>query len=183
MSPRRVCWAGSFAVCVTPFSRTGELDEHATRELIDLLISEGVDGIVVSGSLGEWYSLENAERIRLFEIAVDQTAGRVPLIGGTSAIRTKDAVDLTRAAQRLNCDGAMLLPPPYVNPTEREVMEFFREVNMVGLPLMLYNNPGRTGVNIDSALMTRLLEFDHIVSLKDSAGSGSNGQNARRSRG
>jgi len=169
MSARRVNWAGAFAVCVTPFTQDGELDEQATRALIDLLIAEGADGIVVSGSLGEWYALTNEERTRLFEIAVDQAAGRVRLIAGTSAIRTRDVVDLTRAAKGLGCDGAMLLPPPYVQPTEREVIEFFRAVDAVGLPLMLYNNPGRTGINLDARLLSLLLQFDQIVALKDSA--------------
>jgi 4-hydroxy-tetrahydrodipicolinate synthase len=154
---------------VTPFKQDGTFDEDATRELIELLIGEGVDGLVMSGSLGEWYALTNEERIRLFEVAADQTRGRITLIAGTSAIRTKDAVELTHAAKDLGCDGAMLLPPPYVLPTEREVFEFFRCIDEVGLPLMLYNNPGRTGINLNARLLSELLVLKNVASLKDSA--------------
>ena len=169
MSGRVVDWSGAFAVCVTPFTEQGTLDENATRELIDLLVSEGAKGLVMSGSLGEWYSLTNPERIRLFEIATEQSAGRVKIIAGTSAIRTADAVELTEAAKALGCDGAMLLPPPYILPTEREVLEFFRSVDAVGLPLMLYNNPGRTGVNLNARLLSDLVVLQNVAALKDSS--------------
>lgn len=165
---RRVSWSGSFAVAVTPFTRDGAFDEAAIRKLVECLITEGADGLVMAGSTGEWYTLTDAERVRLFEITVDQVRGRATVLAGTSAIATADAVALTSAAKRAGCDGAMLLPPPYVLPTERELLAYFAAVDEVGLPLMLYNNPTRTGVNLDARLLDKLLPLKTIAALKDS---------------
>lgn len=165
---RRVNWSGSFVVAVTPFAEDGGFDEPAIRTLVDLLIAEGADGLVMAGSTGEWYTMTDAERIRLFEITVEQVNGRATILAGTSAIATANAVALTSAAKDLGCDGVMLLPPPYVLPTERELIAYFSAVDEVGLPIMLYNNPTRTGVNLDARLLAKLLPLRRIAALKDS---------------
>lgn len=164
----RIEWSGVFVVCVTPFTKSGELDEPETRRLVEALIAEGADGIVLAGSTGEWFSMSLTERIRLFEIAADQNAERVVLLAGVSAIETQVCVALTQAAKELGLQGALVLPPPYVLPTERELFAFLNAINAVGLPLMLYNNPARTGVNINASLLARLLPMRSIVALKDS---------------
>jgi 4-hydroxy-tetrahydrodipicolinate synthase len=168
MAKQKIDWQGVFVVSVTPFDQNGGFDEKSCRTLIDQFIREGVNGIIVAGSTGEWFALDNKERIRLFEIAANQVGGRVKLLGGTCAIRTRDAVELTTAAKNLGLDGVLLLPPPYVNPTEAEVLKFFEQVSGVGLPIMMYNNPPRTQVNINAALGEKLCTFDSIVALKDS---------------
>ncbi len=165
---RRVSWSGSFVVAVTPFGRDGSFDEPAIRKLVECLITEGADGLVMAGSTGEWYTLTDAERIRLFQVTVHQTKGRAKVLAGTSAIATSDAVALTLAAKDAGCDGVMLLPPPYVLPTERELIAYFSAVDEVGLPIMLYNNPTRTGVNLDARLLGKLLALKNIAALKDS---------------
>ena len=167
MTERRTDWSGTFVPVVTPFTQSGELDEPSVRRILDLLIEEGVDGIVVAASTGEWFALSNDERIRLFEIAADQVRGRATLLAGTSAIATRDAVVLTEAARVLGLDGALILPPPYVLPSERETIAFFAAIAEVGLPLMLYNNPSRTQVNLNARLLGKLMEFDAVVALKD----------------
>lgn len=166
---RRVDWSGAFVVMVTPFREDGALDEPATRQLIDTLVDEGVDGIVVAGSTGEWFTMSDDERIDLFRIAADQNRRRVTLLAGSSAIATRSAVTVTAAAKRYGLDGTLILPPPYVLPTERELLAYFEAVDAVGLPMMLYNNPTRTGINLDARLLSKLLNFEHIVALKDSA--------------
>lgn len=168
MTSRRTDWTGTFVPVVTPFTRTGELDEPSIRRVLDLLIEEGVDGIIVAASTGEWFSLSNEERVRLFAIAFEQVNKRVRLLAGTAAMATRDAVFLTDAARKLGLDGALILPPPYVLPSERETVAFFAAVAEVGLPLMLYNNPSRTQVNINTRLLGKLVGFDAVVALKDS---------------
>lgn len=168
MAKKKIDWQGVFVVSVTPFDHTGAFDEKSCRALIDQFIKEGVNGIIVAGSTGEWFALSNKERIGLFEIAADQVDGRVKLLGGTCAIRTRDAVELTTAAKSIGLDGVLLLPPPYVHPTEIEVLKFFEQVSGVGLPIMMYNNPPRTQININATLGEKLCSFDSIVALKDS---------------
>lgn len=165
---RRTDWAGVFVVAVTPFAEDGGFDENAIRRMVDVYVDDGVDGIVLAGSTGEWYGMSDTERIDLFRIAADQNRGRVKLLAGTSAIATASAVTLTAAAREIGCDGAMLLPPPYVMPSNRELVAYFRAVDEVGLPMMLYNNPTRTGVNLDVAHLSMLMPLRNVVALKDS---------------
>ena len=168
MSTLRTNWKGVFPAAVTPFAEDGTFDEGKTRDLIDLLIEEGVHGIIVAGSTGEWFSLDFQEQVRLFEIAKEQSGGRVTVIGGTSAIGTREAVNLTRAAKDVGLDGCMVLPPPYALPTASEVVAHFEAIAKVGLPLMAYNNPTRTGINLDARMATQIAAFDAVVAFKDS---------------
>ena len=168
MHNRRVDWQGAFVVAVTPFAKNGSMDPPAIRALIEMLVAEGADGIVVAGSTGEWYGMSDDERVALFQIAAHQCRGRVKLLAGTSAISTKSAVALTAAAKDIGCDGVMLLPPPYVLPTERELLAYFAAVDEVGIPIMLYNNPARTGINLDARLLSLMMRLRNIAALKDS---------------
>jgi 4-hydroxy-tetrahydrodipicolinate synthase len=174
MAKRRTDWKGVFVVSVTPFTESGAVDEAAFGNLMDQFAADGVHGIIVAGSTGEWYTLSDAERLRIFELARTRLArtradGKVKLIAGTSAIATRDAVALTRAAQAMGYDGAMVLAPPYALPNERELLGHFEAVADVGLPIMAYNNPGRTQVTITPALAEKLIRFPSIVALKDSS--------------
>ena len=108
----RVNWSGVHVVAVTPFDQKGQLDEQATRDLVELLIGEGADGIVMAGSTGEWFSMTDEERIELFRIAKDTAGNRTVLLAGISAISTQSAVHLAASARDLGLDGALLLPPP-----------------------------------------------------------------------
>ena len=161
-------WRGVFPATATPFTKDGEIDERAFRSVIDQQLEEGAHGIIVAGSTGEWFSLTDRERIRMFEIGRDQVDGK-PLLAGTSAIGTDQAVALTREAKRIGCDGALLLPTPYALPTPREVVAHFESVAKVGLPIMVYSNPNRTQINLDATLMDQIADFDSVVALKDSS--------------
>jgi 4-hydroxy-tetrahydrodipicolinate synthase len=165
----RVNWSGVFVVSVTPFLEDGTFDEQGTRRLIETFIAEGVDGIVLAGSTGEWFTMSDDERVALFRLAHDTTRGRVKLLAGISAIATGSAVRLAASAREIGLDGALLLPPPYILPTDRELEAYMAAVSEVGLPIMLYNNPPRTGVNLDAKWLRRLARHASVVALKESA--------------
>jgi 4-hydroxy-tetrahydrodipicolinate synthase len=166
---RRIDWKGLFVVGVTPFHEDGRFDEPSARALMETLIADGADGIVLAGSTGEWFSMSDEEKVELFRVAADQAQGRIKLLAGISAIATPSAVFLAQEAKRLGYDGALVLPPPYILPTERELLAFFEAVDAIGLPLMLYNNPPRTGVNLDAKWLRKLMRFESVVALKESA--------------
>jgi 4-hydroxy-tetrahydrodipicolinate synthase len=166
---RRIDWKGLFVVAVTPFHEDGRFDEATARSLVDTLVADGADGIVLAGSTGEWFSMSDPEKVELFRVAIDQAKGRIKLLAGISAIATPSAVFLAQEAKRLGYDGALVLPPPYILPTERELLAFFAAVDAVGLPLMVYNNPPRTGVNLDARWLRKLMGFKSVVALKESA--------------
>ncbi|HEY6630371.1 MAG TPA: 4-hydroxy-tetrahydrodipicolinate synthase [Rhizobiaceae bacterium] len=165
----RIDWSGVFVVSVTPFKENGEFDEAATRTLIDTLIEDGVNGIVLAGSTGEWFTMSDEERIELFRVAKDHAKGRVPLLSGISAIATGSAVNLAAASKDMGLDGALLLPPPYILPTAKELDAYVTAVAEVGLPIMLYNNPPRTGVNLDVEWLKKLSRHSSIVAVKESS--------------
>jgi 4-hydroxy-tetrahydrodipicolinate synthase len=155
-------------VAVTPFQPDGRFDEAATRALLNSLVEDGVTGIVLAGSTGEWFTMSDEERVELFRVGNDEIGGRVPVLAGISAIATRDSVRLATKAKDLGLDGALLLPPPYVLPTDRELEAYIAAVADVGLPIMLYNNPGRTGVNLDVRWLRKLSRHPSIVSVKES---------------
>ena len=165
-----VDWHGSFAVIVTPFTRDGEIDEEGYRGVIDLVIDAGCHGVISAGSTGEFFLMTHDERMRVFSIAVDQAAGRIPVLAGTSATRTDDVVGLTRYAAEIGCDGAMVLPPIYIGVDERETVEFFTRVaGESGLPIMLYNSPLAVMTELPARLVERLARIENVVAIKDSS--------------
>lgn len=168
MAHVRCDWQGVYPAAVTPFTKDGALDEQATRDLIEVFLADGVHGFIAVGSTGEWFSLSDEERVRVFEIYKEQVKGRVPIVAGTSAIGTRETVALTQAAKDLGLDGCMVLPPPYAMPTKEEVVGHYAEVAKVGLPIMIYNNPPRTGINVDAAMASELAKLPEVVAFKDS---------------
>ncbi len=169
MASARTDWQGVFTPIVTPFTPDGAFNEDAVRKIIDQQIAEGAHGIIAAGSTGEWFSMTDNERIRLFEVCHEQVAGRRPLLAGTAAIGTDQAVALTRAAKKIGCDGCMVLPPPYALPSKREVIAHYKSIADVGLPIMLYNNPNRTQIDLVPSLVNDLAAFDAVVAVKDSS--------------
>ena len=162
-------WQGVYVVAVTPFEASGAIDEPSFRLLLETYIADGVDGIIIAGSTGEWYTLEDGERLRLFEIAVEVVGDRSHIIAGTSAISTTACTSLTRCAGEIGCQGAMVLPPPYALPNHREVVAHFSTVAGVGVPVMVYNNPARTQINLAGELLEDIATIDGVVALKDSS--------------
>lgn len=170
MNTHTVDWHGSFAVIITPFTRDGEIDEDGYRGVVDLVIEAGCHGLISAGSTGEFFLMTDDERRRVFSIAVDQAAGRIPVLAGTSATRTEDVVSLTRYAAEIGCDGAMVLPPIYIGLDERETVEFYSRVaGESGLPIMLYNSPLAVMTELPARLVERLADIDNVVAIKDSS--------------
>jgi len=169
MSKPRVRWRGSFAVIVTPFKKNGALDEAGYRKVVEFVIKAGCHGVIAAGSTGEFFLMSDDERGRVFDIAVDQANGRVPVLGCPAAIRTEDVVALTRRAAKAGCKGVMVLPPLYIKLTEREVVEFYRRVSGEGgLPIMLYNSPRYVNNPLYAPLVRELMEIENVVAIKDS---------------
>ena len=170
MGGHRVDWHGSFAVIVTPFSADGAIDEGAYRQVIDLVIDAGCHGVISAGSTGEFFLMTDDERKRVLSIAADQAAGRVPVLAGTSAVRTGDVVSMTRYAAQAGCSGAMILPPIYIGVDERELIEFYTRVaGESGLPIMLYNSPRAVRTFLAPRTVEKLLVLDNVVAIKDSS--------------
>jgi len=155
---------------VTPFKPDYSLDEKGTKFLINYLIEKGVDGLIIGGSLGEFVELTVEERKRLAEIAVDQVKGRVPLIVGTGSTSTDISIELTKHAEKIGADAAMVVLPYYWPLREEEVYEHFSSIaKRVNIPLVIYNFPVATGKNIEPRLVGKLAhEYPNIVAFKDS---------------
>jgi len=168
-----VDWAGYWPATPTPFTGSGELDELALAELMDVYAGHGVHGVLVNGSTGEWFSQSVDERRRVAEVAVAATAGRFPVVVGVTATTAAEASALARHAESSGADGILATVPPYVHPSPAEAVEFYREVSeATALPFMVYNWP--RGVSLDLAtvpgLMEELAQLPQVVAIKDSTG-------------
>jgi 4-hydroxy-tetrahydrodipicolinate synthase len=161
---------GVFTALVTPF-REGAVDERALHEAIELQIAAGVDGIVPCGSTGEAATLSHAEHRRVVEVAVASARGRVQVLAGTGSNSTSEAIELTRHAKEAGADGALLISPYYNKPPQDGIVAHYAAIaRQTGLPLVVYNIPGRTGSNVLPATMARLAEIEQIVGVKESSG-------------
>jgi 4-hydroxy-tetrahydrodipicolinate synthase len=163
---------GVLVAIVTPFTRDGAVDEAAFRRLIDHLIENGVNGIVPCGTTGESPALTHDEHRRVTEICIEQVAGRVPVVAGTGSNSTHEAVDLTKHAHQAGADGVLMVAPYYNKPTPEGVYQHYKTVaDAAPIPIIVYNIPGRTGLNIMPETMARLAEIDNIVGVKEATGS------------
>jgi 4-hydroxy-tetrahydrodipicolinate synthase len=170
MDRRSVTWEGNFNAVVTPFGADGAVDEAKFERNLDLLIDEGIDGLVASGCTGEFWALTKDERVRLFGLAVKAAAGRVPVICGTSAIRTSEVIELSRAAEKAGANGVMVTPPYYALPSPREILAHYQKISdAIGLPILMYNIPKRQAVGIGHDLLQRLADVGNVVAIKQSA--------------
>ncbi len=154
----------------TPFNEDGSIDHGALRQSMSYLIDEGIFGITLSGSFGEYPLLTPAERIALFETAVDAGDGRCAIIAGTSDASTKTVIRLNEAAASCGADGVMIVPPPYLLPSDRDLINHFGRIAAASaLPIALYNNPPRTGFTMSNELLLELTRLERVVSIKQSS--------------
>lgn len=162
---------GSLVAIVTPF-RKGKVDERALAELIEWQIAKGTNGIVPCGTTGESATLSHEEHNRVIELTVEVVNRRVPVIAGTGSNSTDEAIALTRHAKQAGADAALLITPYYNRPTQEGLYRHYKAVaESVDLPLVLYNIPGRTGVNMLPATIARLSSIGTIVGVKEGSGS------------
>ncbi|MEZ0343284.1 MAG: 4-hydroxy-tetrahydrodipicolinate synthase [Caldimicrobium sp.] len=170
MSEIREKLKGSIVALVTPF-KDGKIDEESFRNLIRWHLKEGTHGILVSGTTGESATLSKEEKKRLFEIALEEAKGKVPLIAGTGTNDTKKALELTKMAEEMGMDAALLVTPYYNKPTQKGLYEHYKFIaSQVKIPIILYNVPGRTGVNLLPDTTAKLSEIDNIVAIKEACG-------------
>jgi 4-hydroxy-tetrahydrodipicolinate synthase len=164
-------FTGSFVAIVTPF-RKGKIDEQAFSSLIEWQIANGTNGIVPCGTTGESATLSYEEHNRLIELTVEVVNRRIPVIAGTGSNSTDEAIALTRHAKRAGADGALLITPYYNKPTQEGLYRHYKAVaEAVDLPLVLYNIPVRTGVNMLPATIARLSAIKNVVGVKEGSGS------------
>ena len=158
---------GSFTALITPF-KDGNIDEESFRSFIDFQIDEGIHGVVPVGTTGESPTLSHEEHKQAVEICIDQSKKRVPVIAGTGSNNTEEAIDLTRHAEQAGADAALIVTPYYNKPTQRGMYEHYESISKnSNIPIIIYNIPGRSVVNITNETMKELFKLKNIVGVKD----------------
>jgi 4-hydroxy-tetrahydrodipicolinate synthase len=158
---------GSFTALVTPF-KNGGLDEQAFRDLVDWQIAEGTHGLVPVGTTGESPTLSHEEHKQVVEWCVDQARGRVPVIAGAGSNSTAEAIDFCKHAEKAGADAVLIVTPYYNKPTQEGLYQHYKAINdAVGIPIIIYNIPGRSIVDMSVETMKRLYELKNIAGVKD----------------
>lgn len=162
---------GVYTALVTPFNMDRSIDEPALRDLVDFQIEGGVAGLVPMGTTGESPTVTHEENVRVVEIVIDQTKGRVPVIAGTGSNSTDEAVAMTRRAKELGADATLQVAPYYNKPSQEGLFQHFSTVaDDGGLPVIVYNIPSRTGRNIENDTMLRLAAHPGVLGVKEASG-------------
>lgn len=162
---------GSLVAIVTPMHDDGSLDLNALKKLIDFHVAAGTDGIVVVGTTGESPTVDVEEHCLLIKTTVEHVAKRLPVIAGTGANSTREAIELTQQAKSLGADACLLVAPYYNKPTQEGLYQHFSAVaHAVDIPQIIYNVPGRTGCDIQNDTVVRLSAIPNIVGIKDATG-------------
>lgn len=157
---------------ITPFSKDMSVDYNVVRKLARHLAQSGSDGLVVCGTTGESPTLTREEKMELFRVVVEEVGGQSVVIAGTGSYSTASSIELTQAAEKVGVDGVMLVCPYYNKPSQEGLYQHFKAVaSSTNLPVMLYNIPGRTGINMLPATVARLAEIPNIIAIKEAAGS------------
>jgi 4-hydroxy-tetrahydrodipicolinate synthase len=164
-------FTGVITALVTPF-RNGAVDEDALRNLVDEQIAAGVDGLIPCGTTGESATLDYDEHMQVVRILIEEAGGRVPVIAGTGSNSTREAIELSRLALEAGADGMLQVTPYYNKPTQDGLYRHFRAIcEAVPLPTIVYNVPGRTGVDMSADTVARLCDIPQVVGVKEATGS------------
>jgi 4-hydroxy-tetrahydrodipicolinate synthase len=165
-------WGRVFTAIVTPFDSRLQVDVPGVRRLIDYLLDNGTEGLVVCGTTGESPTLSHEEKLAMFRLAIEAARGRAPIIAGTGTNSTADSVALSREAAALGAQGLLLVAPYYNKPSQEGLYRHFRTIaEAVGIPVMPYNVPPRTSVNIEASTILRLArDVPNIVGVKEASG-------------
>lgn len=156
---------------VTPFNEQMEVDYDKAQKLADYLVSNGNDGIVVAGTTGESPTLSHKEKLKLFQVVKDAVGDKAIVIAGTGSNSTKDSIELTKEAAKIGVNGVMLVAPYYNKPSQEGLYQHFKAVaEAASLPVLLYNIPGRTGINIAPETLARLARLEQIKAVKEASG-------------
>jgi len=161
---------GSCTALVTPFAN-GSVDFQALEKLVEWQISQGTHSLLAAGSTGEAFSLSHEEQKNVIETCVKISNGRVPIIAGTSAITTQECISLTQQAKQVGADACLIVAPPYIKPNPKAIHQFYVTIaDACELPIILYNNPSRSGVTISNETIIALSQHPLIIGLKDATG-------------
>ena len=167
----RRLWTGCGTALVTPFTRDGALDESGVRRLARRQIEAGIHVLVPCGTTGESPTLSDDERLRVVELVVEESAGRVPVLAGAGGYDTRQVIASASGMKRLGANGILSVTPYYNKPTQEGLFQHYRAIaGEVGLPLIVYNVPGRTGCNVEPATLARLSDVPNIVGVKEASG-------------
>jgi dihydrodipicolinate synthase/N-acetylneuraminate lyase len=165
----RVDWQGYIPAITTPFDRNQALDFSALGQLLEWLHAEGMHGLVIAGTTGEWTSLSPAERKQLFSAVGAQLGGKLPLLAGCSAFTANEVVALSIHAKEAGFNGILVTPPPYLRPSADEIVGFYSDIsNGTALPICVYNWPPGTGIDMPVELLERLADIENVVAIKQS---------------
>jgi len=167
---KRAKFHGSMPALVTPF-KDGKFDETAFRALVDWQIQSGSHGLVPVGTTGESPTLSHAEHRHVVNVCIDEARGRVPVIAGAGSNNTSEAIELAKHAEKDGADAVLVVTPYYNKPTQEGLFQHFKAVNdAIGIPILIYNIPGRSVIDMSVDTMKRLYELDNIVGVKDATG-------------
>ena len=167
MAAAKSSFRGSFTALVTPF-KNGSLDEKAFRELVDWQIAEGTNGLVPVGTTGESPTLSHDEHMKVVEWCIEQSRGRVPIVAGSGSNSTKEAIELSKHAEKAGADAVLIVTPYYNKPTQEGLYQHFKAINdAIGIPIIIYNIPGRSVIDMSVDTMKRLFELKNIAGVKD----------------
>lgn len=162
---------GIIPAVITPLTSDSRFNEKAMRELLNYLIDGGVHGLFVVGTTGEFYGLTPDEKREIYMVAMDEVRGRVPVYAGTNGITTRETVMLTQIAEDCGVDAVSILSPMFVSPSQDQLIRHYKTIaENTKLPVVLYNNPPKTSVNLTPSTVARLAELGNIVGIKDSSG-------------
>jgi 4-hydroxy-tetrahydrodipicolinate synthase len=162
---------GSLVAMITPFTKNDEVDEKGIKELVEFHIKNGTNGIVPCGTTGESPTLSHEEHKRVVELTIKAVAGRIPVIAGTGSNCTKEALDLTSHAKEAGADGVLIITPYYNKPTQKGLYLHYKKIaEEVDIPIVIYNVPSRTGVNMLPETLAELAELKNIVAVKEASG-------------
>lgn len=160
---------GTYTVMITPFDARGDVDREALAAFTEWQIAEGIHGLIPLGSTGEFLSLSDAERTLVARTVIETAAGRVPVLIGTGAEDTRDAVRYSQQAEALGADGVMIIPPFYCTPTDDELVHHYRTIAAAtGIPIMVYNNPATANVDLKPELVARIADIAGCDYIKES---------------
>lgn len=162
---------GTYVAMVTPFDKEGNIDEEGFRSNINYLIEKGVNGLVGAGTTGESATLNHDEHGKVIEILVDEVDGRVETIAGTGSNATSEASDLTKHAKDVGADAALVITPYYNKPQQHALVEHYRTLAECDIPIIAYNVPSRTGINMDIDTIVEIAKIDNIDAIKEASGS------------
>ncbi|WP_206049297.1 dihydrodipicolinate synthase family protein [Novosphingobium sp. PC22D] len=165
----RVDWKGYLPAITTPFDESRDLDLNALGLLLEWLEAEGMHGLVIAGTTGEWTSLSPEERKTVFKASGEQLGGKIPLIAGCTAFTSREVLAYAQCASECRFEGILVTPPPYLRPGPEEIVDFYQAISdETPLPICIYNWPPGTGIDMPPELLVRLARIENVVAIKQS---------------